>query len=607
MGKTNLSRRNFLKGAALSTVGIAAVSLGGCAASGADGKSEGSTTAADGSEIHYEVINTDFLVIGGGNNAYSTAFWAAQQGKNVTLIDKGPYGFSGASGFNWDCYGCYFVGPKEYNHETGESGFVNAELVNASWDYDPWRNVAQRFLQIGEVLPRRNLDGTNDWYFELPLAEGFDMRMVEGLHFRNDGDTLHANPMVQVVDKTFVTDVVLNEGRCIGVTCVDLPTGDFKIYRAPVTVVATGAACQFYGWTGVSAFSINSIDNTGDVDMAAYRHGAGIGHAEFAGYDWVTTYPQGLGFGFGTMIDCDGNEPHLFCDKNGEQLFPDPNTVFTLSLDRAIFNQAIANRILSEDIATDDGQLTVNLNDKEMRYCFELNLEVFRRFGIDPFAQNIPIHCNLFERAAAPTVDSKMMTQFEGLFHARGAGSTDPLGGMTSSTSNMRLGAYVASCATDYADKAKDLKKLDWGPAEEEFVRLHELLSRFADGGKRPGEVRHLIQRACEPSMGSIRRKEDLEKTAAELDRIRKEEMPKMIVSTQSRTYNTEWKEAIENYNLLDEAELAVKATLEREESRGQYLYVDFPVKDDENWNCMLVASKKDDGIDFTKTDPNQA
>ena len=38
-----------------------------------------------------------------------------------------------------------------------------------------------------------------------------------------------------------------------------------------------------------------------------------------------------------------------------------------------------------------------------------------------------------------------------------------------------------------------------------------------------------------------------------------------------------EWKEAIENYNLLTIAELSVLASLTREESRGSYLRPEFP------------------------------
>ena len=92
-----------------------------------------------------------------------------------------------------------------------------------------------------------------------------------------------------------------------------------------------------------------------------------------------------------------------------------------------------------------------------------------------------------------------------------------------------------------------------------------------------------------------------MEAAAAELARIRKEDMPRMIVTNPTQTYNTEWKEAIENYNLLEIAEMSVRASLLREETRGAYLRADFPEKDDANWACTLVAREKDGEMVFEK------
>ena len=144
-------------------------------------------------------------------------------------------------------------------------------------------------------------------------------------------------------------------------------------------------------------------------------------------------------------------------------------------------------------------------------------------------------------------------------------------------------------------------EKVDWAPVESEFARLEELRTRKVDGGYRPFEVRHMIQKACGTCMGILRAKEKLEECDAELKRIREEVMPKMAVSTDSLVFNQEWKEAIENYNLLDCAQLAVEATLTREESRGTYLRPDFPDPDDENWKCMLVGYWDDGAIRFEK------
>jgi succinate dehydrogenase / fumarate reductase flavoprotein subunit len=371
------------------------------------------------------------------------------------------------------------------------------------------------------------------------------------------------------------TDIIVDDGRCLGIVGVHLPTGRYKIYRSTATILATGAPCWFYGWTGVSAQSINCADNTGDLDMATYRRGLGIGHCEFAAYDFTTTYPKGLGYGWGTCIDCDGQEPFVFGDKDGNPLFTDPNTVATLSLNRAVFNRELARMILEDGIADEHDQLTAVLKGHEIRRSFEVNIPLFEKFGIDPYEENLPTHCEMFERSSTAVVDDKLMTEIRGLFHARGAGSTDPTSSLTSSGQNALLGPYAAICAVEYMKNVEEADSVDLSTTIAEFERLEEILNRNPANGLRPFEVRHAIQETCAKSMGSIRRKADLEATVAELERIRKEDLPRMYVSSQSKTFNTEWKEAIENYNLLDEAELLAKASILREESRGQYLYVE--------------------------------
>ena len=55
-------------------------------------------------------------------------------------------------------------------------------------------------------------------------------------------------------------------------------------------------------------------------------------------------------------------------------------------------------------------------------------------------------------------------------------------------------------------------------------------------------------------------------------------------------TYNTDWKAAIEAYNMLDIAEASSKAALMREESRGHSYRPEFPQEDPANWTCNIVA-----------------
>ena len=63
-----------------------------------------------------------------------------------------------------------------------------------------------------------------------------------------------------------------------------------------------------------------------------------------------------------------------------------------------------------------------------------------------------------------------------------------------------------------------------------------------------------------------------------------------------------EWKEAIENYNLLTIAELSVLASLTREESRGSYLRPEFPGPSDD-WACSLAISGSEGAYETAKVE----
>jgi succinate dehydrogenase / fumarate reductase flavoprotein subunit len=602
--KNTLSRRTFLKGVAVSTgaIGIASTGLlAGCASTPGSGRGSGTGGAASygGNAKDFEVIDTDLIIVGAGFGAQSAAFEALAKGKSVTIIEKTPFRHGGATGYNWDAIATW---PREEQYERREaylSRVTNHDLFYKANQSNPNKDVALMLTNRGHCLPDRNPDGSLRSYYSPPIAS---TGTIEGVFPRLDLDELAKSPLVHIFDYTMVTDILVNNGRCLGVVGLYLPTGDVRVYRANATLVATGPATWFYGWTGVSAYSIGTPDNTGDVDMAAYRRGAGIGDSEYASYDFATTYPTGLGFGWCTMLNPDANEYGAFADRNGNHIITAENGIDLQRIlyDRVYFNTELA-KIMLAGATTDDGGLLANLDNVHIRTAFQFNMPLFAKFGIDPFHERLPIHDEIYERGGTPVIKDDMMSEdIEGIYFIRGAGISGTTGG-SMLTLNYRFGSYALRCALEYIEKAPAISAVDWKPAEEEFARLHELRTRKVSGGLRPHVIRHRIQQACATCMGILRETSKLEATSRELERIRREDLPKMVVSEQTLTYNNEWKEAIENYNLLDAAELAVKATLARPESRGTYLRPEFPNADDANWKCMLVGKDNNGTPVFTK------
>lgn len=599
--KSGLSRRGFLKGAAASAIGAAALGfMGGCATTPTSSSIPASTGTAilkSGEIASYEVINTDLLIIGAGFGAMSAAYQAVAKGLRVTIIDKGPYGHGGGAGFNWDVISTWETQPGK---ESRLKNTVNQKVYYNATTTDPYNtpeaDMGVTLLNRGECFPDRNKDGSIHWYIDYPIVKG-----VEGSFPRHYHDELFKSPNVTVYDRTMVTDILINDGVCLGAMGVYLPTGDFRVFRAPATILSTGGSCWFYGWNTVSANSINSTDNTGDVDMAAFRHGIGIGDSEYASYDFATTYPQGLAFGWSTMLNPDANEYFTICDRDGKRLVTEESGIDLKRIlyDRVYFNQEIAKLLLTGR-ATDEGGILVDINDVKIRPPIRRNLAVFNKFGVDPYKEKIPAREEMYEHGGTPVIDDNLMSEAKGLFCVRGAGVFGAGGGSCVSVNN-RMGSYATRCAIEYLKKAAPVSKIDYTPVQNEIARLHEIRTRKVDGGLRPHVVRHKIQKASSTCMGILRQTDKLEAAAKELARIRREDLPKMVVSDKSQTYNNEWKEAIEAYNLLDLAELAVNATLTRQETRGNYLRPDFPKTDDANFKCMLVGRLKDGKISFEK------
>ncbi len=197
-----------------------------------------------------------------------------------------------------------------------------------------------------------------------------------------------------------------------------------------------------------------------------------------------------------------------------------------------------------------------------------------------------------------------MMTSIPGLFCSRGAGVFGE-GGGTCQYVNARMGSYTLRSALSYLKTATTPSTVDYSSAVTEFKRLAAIRTASAANstttGVRPHVIRQAIQKAAGAAFNPYRPLADLQTAATTLASIRSQNLPNQVCSDQSSVYNTEWKMAIENYNMLDIAELSINASITRQESRGYYR-PDFPAIDDTNWHCMLVAQQAGGQTTYTKT-----
>ncbi|MDP2659731.1 MAG: hypothetical protein Q8R28_03265, partial [Dehalococcoidia bacterium] len=128
-------------------------------------------------------------------------------------------------------------------------------------------------------------------------------------------------------------------------------------------------------------------------------------------------------------------------------------------------------------------------------------------------------------------------------------------------------------------------------PGEEE-VQAGRVEALFgAQGSRRPISVVRRLQKLMWDRVGIVRTEEGLRQALTELDDIESESKDLQIRA--SGAYNTDVADALELEMMLQTARAMAMPALERTESRGGHIRLDYPKLDDANWLKNLVVWKE--------------
>jgi len=651
---SSLTRRSFMKGGAFAVGGLVLNTIAaGCG--GGSGSSGSSNT--DPTNTSYKVVDTDVLFIGGGIGSL-TGIWQILQDntRRVTVLDKAPWRAGGATGYNWDVNTSFSKdsGGTDFNETSIQSSDIctasgnehncNQKLGLATAVDQKYQESPRFYAGVGgECFPRRLTQTEADEWNAVSgstgnyKAGGFKWDVFDGMNstIKTAGTPLEAyagmvpNPVgtgmtdgcfprhvqdfftkqsrVTIKDLTMVTNVVVDNGRCVGAIGLHLPTGEYTLYKANAVIMTAGNCGWWAGWETVSPHAAGSPDNTADLEMALFRRGCAIGDAEFAQYDYTSSYVPGFVGGYNLAIGGDCTHPEMIVDKNGDNYFntygynPNPSSPMLGTQPLQLWTAKFMHE--HPELLGPTGGVYIATADPtknaRMRKIYSRNYWLYREAGFDPELENTEAHVEMWEHGGTPIIDDNLMTEIDGLFNQRGSGATGAYGGMVEAL-NRRFSQHAARKALQYINDNPSSSDIDYSEAITELKRLEEIRTRSVSGGLRPHVVRQRIQKACEEVCGILRYTEHLEKAAAELARIRREDLPKQVCEDKSKYFNIEWKQAIENYNLLDMAQLFVNATLARKESRFYYR-PDYPNQDDTNFKCPIVSRLVDGKLVLSK------
>jgi succinate dehydrogenase/fumarate reductase flavoprotein subunit len=547
--KKSLSRRDFLK---MTGVSAAALMLASCGYTPNPGVT--SMAAAGSSQT-----STDILVIGGGMAGVFAAIAAKAQGLNVTLVDKGTVGRSGST--PW---------------ANTFSVFDEAE----GHDRDEW---------ISDVSTSSDYVNNLDWLDQL-MNESKDRWEDITAWGLLDEDVRHPSLVlrekllesgVELIERTMLTTLLTQDdedGRVVGAMGFSVDSEEAVVILAKATIMCAGA-----GSFKSPGFPLQSL--TSDGDAMAFRAGAVI-----SGKEWIDFHSTSVE----TPASC-WNQWSGMWDTGVNKT----NSVFTagMTLDSAFAIHTGETIINMDRDEMPEGEMTEGERPEgpppdvegdgegaadrpgggtgEQVLGAATGLGIHKAEGIWP--TNMQGACNVPGLFAAGDALASMLC---------GASYT----GIGMSLSGSATQGYAAGQgAAEYAQQVAALTLSDDVIAS---AQTDMFAPRERESGFTPAWVTQVMQNAMFPYFVLFVKQEDRLQAALSTITFLRENMVPRLTAQDAH----ELRLAHETANMLLNAEMKLRASLFRTESRGTHYREDYPARDDENWLAWVLLQKGSDG-----------
>jgi len=379
------------------------------------------------------------------------------------------------------------------------------------------------------------------------------------------------------------------EGEVLGVTALEMETGEAMILQAKATLFATGGAGRIF------AASTNAFINTGDGLGMAARAGVPLEDMEF----WQF-HPTGV-YGAGVLItEAVRGEGGILLNCNGERFMERyaPNLKDLASRD-------VVSRSMDQEIK--EGRGCGPHKDYVLLKLDHLGPEVIMKrlpsireiaikfANVDPIKEPIPVVPTIhYQMGGIPTNAHGQVVAPTGGdpnavvpgFYAIGECACVSVHGANRLGTNSLLDLLVFGRAAgkqivEQALARRAHKALPKDAGDSALTRLARIDG--ATSGEQVAEVAKSLRRTMQAHCGVYRNEQLLSEGVAKVIEL-EQRARRVAIKDKSKTFNTARVEALELDNLIEVAKASIVSAHARRESRGAQARSDYPNRDDANW-----------------------
>jgi len=510
----------------------------------------------------------------------------AAEGGAAAVIKPGDsteaHAYDTVSGADWLCD----QDAVEVFVEEAPREMVQLEHWGCPWSREPDGTVA--------VRPFGGMKAQRTWF----AADKTGFHMLHALF-----QTSLKYDAVKRFDEWFVTRLLVNDGRCLGVVAIELATGQIHSITAKAVILCTGGCGKIF------PFTTNANIKNGDGMALAYRAGAPLKDMEFVQY-----HPTGLPATGILITEAARAEGGWLVNKDGYRYLqdydlgtPEPTPVLRSMelgprdrLSQAFIKEQGKGRTLEGPyghyVNLDIRQIDEKVIDKKLPFVRELCLKYA---NLDPVHELIPVRPVVHYMMGGVHTDINGATPLAGLYAAGEVACVNLNGanrlGSNSLTECLVFGARAGRAAAEFAEQSGLVDPSVEAQVRDEQRRLHDDFLTSTHGTERIAALRAEMQTTMEEGAGIYRTGTTLDAAVETMGRLR-QRARHLKLDDRSRTFNTELVSALELGYMLDLAEVILRSAAQRTESRGAHQRTDYPDRDDERFLAHTLVHRTTDG-----------